>query len=60
MNKDQLQGIAKNISGIIQEEAGKLVGNENQQVKGIKKQAEGKVQHHIGDLKQFVKHMKNI
>jgi uncharacterized protein YjbJ (UPF0337 family) len=42
MNKDQLQGIAKNISGI------------------IKKQAEGKVQHHIGDLKQFVKHMKNI
>jgi uncharacterized protein YjbJ (UPF0337 family) len=60
MNKDQLQGMVKNIGGKIQEEAGKLVGNENQQARGIKKQAEGKVQYHIGNLKQFVKHMKNI
>ena len=45
MNKDQIKGTAKNIGGKIQEEAGKLVGSTAQEVKGLKKQVEGKVQN---------------
>lgn len=60
MNKDQVQGAAKNIGGKIQEEAGKLVGSTEQQTKGLMHQAEGKVQQHVGNLKEVVKDIKNI
>ena len=39
----------------MQEEAGKLVGSEEQQAKGLAKQVEGKVQKGVGDVKQSVK-----
>ena len=52
MNKDQVKGTAKNIGGKIQAEAGKLLGNTEQQAKGLKKQAEGKAQRNLGDLKK--------
>ncbi len=55
MNKDQVKGAAKDLGGKIQEEAGKLIGNEKQQAKGIKSQIEGKTQEHIGDLKEAIK-----
>jgi uncharacterized protein YjbJ (UPF0337 family) len=55
MNKDQVKGAAKDIGGKIQEEAGKLVGSEEQQVKGLKNQVEGKVQQQIGNLKKVLK-----
>ena len=55
MNKDQVKGTAKDIGGKIQEEAGKLVGNVGQQIKGLKNQAEGKAQHQLGDVKEAVK-----
>lgn len=55
MNKDQVKGAAKNIGGKIQENAGKLVGSTEQQLKGLKNQAEGEVQQKIGDLKEAVK-----
>lgn len=55
MNKDQIEGAAKNIGGKIQEEAGKLVGNDKQQAKGLLNQVEGKAQQKIGDLKEAVK-----
>lgn len=42
MNKDQAKGTVKNITGKVQEEAGKLIGNKEQQVKGLNKQIEGK------------------
>ena len=53
-NKDQVKGELKDLGGKIQEEAGKLVGNKEQQAKGIKKQAEGKLQKTVGNLKEAV------
>jgi len=55
MNQDQVKGAAKDICGKIQEEAGKLVGNKEQQVKGLINQAEGKAQQHTGNLEEVVK-----
>lgn len=54
MNKDQVKGAAKDVAGKVQEEAGKLVGSEEQQIKGISKQISGKVQKGVGDVKQAV------
>ncbi len=55
MNKDQVAGIAKNIAGKVQEEAGKLVGSKEQQIKGLNKQISGQAEKSIGDLKEVVK-----
>lgn len=55
MNKDQAKGTVKNITGIVQEEAGKLVGSKEQQVKGLNKQIAGKAQKTFGDVKKVVK-----
>lgn len=55
MNKDQVKGAVKDISGKIQEESGKLVGSKKQQAKGLEKQLEGKVQQNIGNLKEEIK-----
>jgi len=55
MNKDQAKGAAKGMGGKMQEGLGKLVGNEDQQVKGINKQITGKAQETVGDLKEMVK-----
>ncbi len=54
MNKDQVNGKLKDIGGTIQEAAGKIVGNPNQQAKGQAKQVEGKVQEKVGDIEQAV------
>lgn len=55
MNKDQIQGTAKDIVGKVQEEAGKLVGSDTQQIKGLDKQITGKVQKSVGDVKEIIK-----
>jgi len=60
MNKDQVQGAAKDIGGKIQEEVGKLVGSREQQAKGLSNQAAGKVQQHVGNLKEVIKDVKKI
>lgn len=54
MNKDQVKGVAKDVAGKVQEQAGKLVGSKKQQVKGYSKQISGKVQKGVGDVKQSV------
>jgi uncharacterized protein YjbJ (UPF0337 family) len=51
-NKDQVKGTLKDIGGKIQEEVGKLVGSPEQELKGLKHQAEGKIQKGYGDLKE--------
>ena len=53
-NKDQVKGELKDLGGKIQEEAGRLVGNKEQQTKGLKRQAQGKLQKTVGDLKEVV------
>ena len=54
MNKDQVEGVAKDVVGKVQEQAGKLVGSKDQQIKGLSKQISGKVQKGVGDVKQSV------
>jgi uncharacterized protein YjbJ (UPF0337 family) len=55
MNKDQINGTAKEIGGKIQEEAGKLTGNREQEAKGLGKQVAGKTQKKFGDAKEATK-----
>lgn len=55
MNKDQVKGAARDLGGKVQEEAGKLLGNKQQQAKGLQNQVAGKVQQNIGNLKKAVK-----
>jgi uncharacterized protein YjbJ (UPF0337 family) len=60
MNKNQVQGAAKDIAGKVQEEAGKLVGSKEQQIKGLSKQISGKAQKAVGDAKQAVEKLVKI
>jgi uncharacterized protein YjbJ (UPF0337 family) len=55
MNKDQVNGVAKDIAGKAQEMAGKLVGSKEQQVKGLGKQISGQAEKGYGDAKETVK-----
>ena len=55
MNKDQVKGVGKNIAGNVQKGAGKLVGSQSQQAKGLEKQVEGKSEKALGDAKEMVK-----
>ena len=55
MNKDQIEGTAKDIGGKIQENAGKLLGSKEQQAKGLMNQVRGKTQRQVGNLEEAVK-----
>jgi uncharacterized protein YjbJ (UPF0337 family) len=59
MNKDQIDGKLKDLGGKIQEKAGELVGNKEQELKGLKNQLEGKSQEKLGDLKEAIKDATN-
>jgi uncharacterized protein YjbJ (UPF0337 family) len=52
MNKNQIEGSAKDVTGKVQRKVGEAIGNTNQQVKGVAKQIEGKVQKGVGDVEQ--------
>lgn len=55
MNKTQIKGVAKDAAGKVQEAAGQLTGNREQQAKGLGKQVAGKAEKGAGDVKQAVK-----
>lgn len=55
MNTNQINGTAKDIAGKVQEEAGKLFGNKEQQANGLLKQVEGKAEKRLGDAKEVVR-----
>jgi uncharacterized protein YjbJ (UPF0337 family) len=55
MNKNQVEGVLKEVTGKVQEELGKLGGSKEQQVKGIGKQISGKAEKIYGDAKEVVK-----
>jgi uncharacterized protein YjbJ (UPF0337 family) len=59
MNKNQIKGTVKDLAGKVQEEAGKLVGNKEQEAKGIYKQVTGKAEKRLGDAKEVVEHTKD-
>ena len=60
MNKDQVEGVAKDVVGKVQEQVGKLVGSKEQQIKGLSKQISGNVQKGVGDVMQSVEDLKKI
>jgi uncharacterized protein YjbJ (UPF0337 family) len=55
MNKDQIKGKAKDLAGKVQEQTGKMVGDETQQAKGLGKQAAGKTQQTFGNAKEAIR-----
>jgi uncharacterized protein YjbJ (UPF0337 family) len=55
MNKDRVEGKAKDVAGRVQRQAGEWTGDEESQVKGAAKQAEGKIQNAVGKVKDNVK-----
>ncbi len=55
MNKDQIQGTAKQVAGSVQEKAGKLIGSDAQRIKGMGKKISGSVQKTMGDAKEIAK-----
>ena len=55
MNKDQVKGVAKEIVGKVQQEAGKLVGSKTQQAKGLSKKISGEAEKNYGDAKECIK-----
>ena len=52
MNKNQIEGSVKDVTGKVQRKVGEAIGNTNQQVKSVAKQIEGKVQKGVGDVEQ--------
>jgi uncharacterized protein YjbJ (UPF0337 family) len=51
MDKDRLEGKAKDIKGRVKRQVGEWTGDTDAQVSGTLDQAEGKVQHAVGKAK---------
>lgn len=51
MNKDRVEGKAKDIAGRVERQAGEWTNDPEKQVKGAAKQAEGKIQNAWGKAK---------
>jgi uncharacterized protein YjbJ (UPF0337 family) len=55
MNKDQAEGVGKQVKGKINEGVGKMTGDKAQEAKGDMQQAAGKVQKGVGDAREDLK-----
>jgi uncharacterized protein YjbJ (UPF0337 family) len=55
INKDQIEGRAKEAGGKLQEEFGKVTGNKTQEAKGTINKAVGVGQAKLGDVAEQVK-----
>jgi uncharacterized protein YjbJ (UPF0337 family) len=55
MDKDRVEGKAKDIAGRVERQVGEWTGDKEAQVKGATKQVEGKVQNAWGKTKDAVK-----
>jgi uncharacterized protein YjbJ (UPF0337 family) len=54
MNKNQVKGSIKKVTGKIQQKVGEATGNTDQQVKSAAKRIEGSFQKGMGDAEQAV------
>lgn len=54
MNKDQVEGTAKEVAGIVEEQAGYWTDDKDVEEKGVLLQADGKAQKAWGDLKNWM------
>jgi uncharacterized protein YjbJ (UPF0337 family) len=52
MNKNQIEGSVKAVTGKVQQKFGQATGSTNQRVKGVAKQIEGKVQKGVGHIEE--------
>lgn len=57
MNKHQVKGALKDAAGKVQASVGRATGDQEQEARGQARQAEGKVQKKLGDVKQGVRTM---
>lgn len=57
MDKDRIEGSAKQVKGNIKEGLGKLTGDAKSQAEGKADKAEGKVQNAVGGLKDKAREM---
>jgi len=55
MDKDRVEGKAKDIAGRVERQVGEWTGDKEAQVKGAARQVEGKVQNTWGKAKDAVK-----
>jgi len=55
MNKDRVEGKMKDVAGRVERQAGEWTNNSEMQVKGAAKQAEGKAQNTVGQVKDVAK-----
>ena len=55
MNKNQVKGRVNEATGVVKEAAGKLVGNEKLQEKGMVQKVLGEAQAKVGDITQDAK-----
>lgn len=55
MNKHQIKGRLNEAAGEVQEQAGKLIGSKDQELKGHAREHSGKAQKTAGDLKEVLK-----
>ena len=55
VDKDRVEGSAKNIGGKIKEGFGKLTGDSKTEAEGKMDQAEGKIQNTVGGIKDSVR-----
>jgi uncharacterized protein YjbJ (UPF0337 family) len=55
MNKDRVEGAAKQVKGAFKEAVGKVVGDAKLQAEGKADQAEGKVQNTVGGIKDALR-----
>jgi uncharacterized protein YjbJ (UPF0337 family) len=55
MDKDRVEGKAKDIAGRVERQVGEWTGDKEAEVKGVAKQVEGKVQNAWGKAKDAVK-----
>jgi uncharacterized protein YjbJ (UPF0337 family) len=57
MDKDRVEGSAKQAGGGVKETAGKVLGDKKMETEGAAKKTEGKVQNAVGGLKDKVREM---
>jgi uncharacterized protein YjbJ (UPF0337 family) len=55
MDKDRIEGSAKQAGGSIKEAAGKALGDKKMQAEGTAKKVEGKIQNAAGGIKDAVR-----
>jgi uncharacterized protein YjbJ (UPF0337 family) len=52
MNRDKIEGTAKDIAGTVQRKVGEATGNTSQQAAGAARQVEGKIQKGVGEVRE--------